>query len=63
MRSATKGILLHNLCVVLNYARDISWRMAACISFMHPYKPSGRCQDVFDTMKLLVQVFLKMNTW
>jgi len=51
------------------------------ISFIHPYKQSGRWQDVFDikhillstrlliwiheryTIKLHVQVFLRMNTW
>jgi len=46
------------------------------ISFMHPYKQSGRWQDVFDTqynlliwiherntIHLHVQVFLRMNTW
>jgi len=46
------------------------------ISFMHPYKQSGRCQDMLDThynllkwmherntIKLHVQFFLRMNTW
>ena len=42
------------------------------ISFMHPNKQSGRWQDVFgtliwmherNTIKLHVQVFLRMNTW
>jgi len=46
------------------------------ISFIYPYKQSGRCQDVLDTqytlliwmherntIKLHVQAFLRMNTW
>ena len=47
------------------------------IAVMHPYKQSGRWQDVLDTklsikniwmhensaIKLHVQVFLRMNTW
>ena len=46
------------------------------ISFMHPYKQSGRYQGVLDTQytlliwmqerntnKLQVQVYLRMNTW
>jgi len=31
--------------------------------FMHPYKQSGWCQDVFGTIQLHVKVFLRMNTW
>ena len=31
--------------------------------FMHQYKQSGQWQDVLDTIKLHVQVFLRMNTW
>jgi len=31
------------------------------ISVVHPYKQSGRWQDVCDTIKLYVQIFLRMN--
>ena len=41
---------------------NLSYMQFYGISFMRPYKQFGRWQDVLGTVKLHVQVFLRMNT-